>query len=217
MLDRPKYKVVLFSWAEKRQDLVDAAATLPAPLRAEATRAYAGSIPSSRKPLHCGSIMPPIHSKRSISRLRSIHKRARVLPYSKADRPRLGFHASAVGFVFLPDLSKIDFDRFLAAYLTIHPEWAEMDLGKPNIERSARRAAPGCLSSRNCRHSSDAHGHKIFVQMKIDDPEKEKSAPVVLGPQKMYLELTLPDAAPVVEISFSWFARLRPACPKRCG
>ncbi len=37
MLDQPKYKVVLFSWAEKRQDLLDGVATLPAPLRAEAT------------------------------------------------------------------------------------------------------------------------------------------------------------------------------------
>ena len=37
MLDTPKYKVVLFSWAEKRQDLLDGVATLPAPLRAEAT------------------------------------------------------------------------------------------------------------------------------------------------------------------------------------
>ena len=38
MLDRPKYKVVLSSWQEKRQDLLDAIATLPAPLGAEAGR-----------------------------------------------------------------------------------------------------------------------------------------------------------------------------------
>ena len=37
MRDQPKYKVVLSSWAEKRQDLLDGVATLPAPLRAEAT------------------------------------------------------------------------------------------------------------------------------------------------------------------------------------
>ena len=49
MLDRPKYKVVLFSWAEKRQDLVDAAATLPAPLRAEATARVRGLDPVEPK------------------------------------------------------------------------------------------------------------------------------------------------------------------------
>ena len=37
MLDKPKYKVVLFSWEEKRQDLLDGIATLPAPLRAVAS------------------------------------------------------------------------------------------------------------------------------------------------------------------------------------
>ena len=39
MLDQPKYKVVQYSWEEKRQDLFDAIAALPAPLRSEADRA----------------------------------------------------------------------------------------------------------------------------------------------------------------------------------
>ncbi len=39
MLDTKNYKVVEFSWQEKRQDLLDGLATLPAALREEAQRA----------------------------------------------------------------------------------------------------------------------------------------------------------------------------------
>ncbi|MGH9599973.1 MAG: DUF5054 domain-containing protein, partial [Terracidiphilus sp.] len=39
MLNTKNYKVVEFSWAEKRQDLLDGVAALPAPLRAEAQKA----------------------------------------------------------------------------------------------------------------------------------------------------------------------------------
>src|SRR5580658_7447199 len=46
MLDQPKYKVVVSSWAEKRQDLLGAIATLPAPLRAQATARVRGLDPA---------------------------------------------------------------------------------------------------------------------------------------------------------------------------
>src|SRR5580658_7097772 len=42
MLDQPKYKVVLSSWIEKRQDLLDAIATLPAPFRDQASERIGG-------------------------------------------------------------------------------------------------------------------------------------------------------------------------------
>ncbi len=42
MLDTKKYKVVEFSWIEKRQDLLDGVATLPEALREEAQLAIEG-------------------------------------------------------------------------------------------------------------------------------------------------------------------------------
>ncbi len=45
MIDTKNYKVVQFSWVEKRQDLLDGVATLPAPLREEASQAIAALDP----------------------------------------------------------------------------------------------------------------------------------------------------------------------------
>ena len=84
-------------------------------------------------------------------------------------------------------LSKVDFDRFIADYLVIHPTWAETDLGKPNIERFGAESRVWLPVLTDCRHSSDASGHKILAQLKIDDPEVEKTGRVA-WPQKMYLE-----------------------------
>ena len=214
MLDRPKYKVVLFSWAEKRQDLVDAAATLPAPLRAEATARVRGLDPVEPKTaaLRQHHAADPIETKHFKIAL-DPQTGAICRLYSKQTGHDWASTRQPLALFSYQTLSKIDFDRFLAAYLTIHPEWAEMDLGKPNIERFGAQSRTWLPVLTDCRHSSDAHGHKIFVQMKIDDPEKEKSG-AVAWPQKMYLELTLPDAAPVVEISFSWFGKAATRMPE---
>ncbi len=46
MLDTKNYKVVQFSWNEKRQDLLDGISTLPAPLRAQAQQAITALTPA---------------------------------------------------------------------------------------------------------------------------------------------------------------------------
>ena len=74
-------------------------------------------------------------------------------------------------------LSKIDFDHFLADYLKIHPDWAEKDFGKPNIERFGAESRTWLPVLTDCRHSSDASGHKILAQLKIDDPGSGKNGP----------------------------------------
>jgi hypothetical protein len=214
VLDTPKYKVVLSSWNEKRQGLLDAVATLPAPLRAEANariRALAPVEPDiAAWPRHDAS--EAIETKHfqialdphtgSICRLRA-KKTGR--DWASKEKPLALFSYQT--------LSKIDFDRFLAAYLTIHPDWAETDLGRPNIGRYGVESRVWLPVLTGCRHSSDASSHKIVAQLKIDDPEAEKSA-LVAWPQKMVLELTLPDAEPVVEIGFSWFGKAATRLPE---
>jgi len=52
-----------------------------------------------------------------------------------------------------------------------------------------------------------------FVQMKIDDPERNRA--LSLG-AKDVSGVTLPMPHRRGD-QLSWLARLRPACPKRCG
>jgi hypothetical protein len=207
MLDQPKYKVVLFSWAEKRQDLLDGFAALPAPLRAEATARVHALDPVEPK-------TDGLQQHRAADSIETKHFAIALDPqtgaicrlHSKKTSHDWASTARPLALFSYQTLSKIDFDRFIAAYLTKHPTWAETDLGKPNINRFGAESRTWLPALTDCRHARDAKGHKILAQLKIDDPEVEKSGRVA-WPQKMYLELTLPDAEPAVEVSFSWFGK----------
>ena len=176
MLDQPKYKVVLFSWAEKRQDLLDGVATLPAPLRAEATARIHGLDPVEPETagLQPHRAADPIETKHfeialdpQTGAICRLHSKQTGHDWASTGQPLALFSYQT--------LSKSDFDRFIAAYLMMHPTWAETDLGKPNIDRFGAESRTWLPVLTDCRHSSDASGHKILAQLKIDDPEAEKS------------------------------------------
>ena len=62
-------------------------------------------------------------------------------------------------------------------------------------------------------HQQDAKGHRIVARLAIDDAESAKAG-LTAWPEKMYLELLLPDAEPVVEIRFSWFGKAANRMPE---
>ncbi|HTS62593.1 MAG TPA: DUF5054 domain-containing protein [Candidatus Acidoferrales bacterium] len=214
MLDQPKYKVVQSSWAEKRQDLFDAMAALPAPLRSEATDRLRDLQPrepdiSGLKPHAAGE---PIDAKHfvvaldpktgAISRLRS---RKSGHEWASARQP--------LGAFSYQTLSKADYDRFFAAYLKSKADWAPKDFGKPNIERFGAQSRVWSPSIGDCRAGLTAAGQRIVARLQIDDSEAAKTGRTA-WPQKMYLELTLPDAEPTIEIRFSWFGKAANRMPE---
>ncbi len=206
MLDQPKYKVVLSSWVEKRQDLFDAIAALPAPLRTEATervRALAAAEPSTAGEAH--SAADPIETKHftialdaKTGAITRLHSKKTGRDWASARQPLALFSYQT--------LSKADYDRFFDAYLKSKADWAPKDFGKPNIERFGAQSRTWTPSLVECRHASHASGHRILAQLKIDDAAAEKSG-VTAWPAKMYLEYELPDGEPVVEVRFSWFGK----------
>jgi hypothetical protein len=214
MLDQPKYKVVLSSWAEKRQDLFDAIATLPAPLRAQATDRVHSLQPA--EPAAAGlrphPAADPIETKHftialdpqtgAICRLRN---KATGRDWASARRP--------LALLSYQTLSKSEYERFFAAYLRTKANWAAKDFGKPNIERFGAQSRTWLPALTECRHARTATGHTILAQLKIDDSETEKAGRAA-WPKKMYLELALPDAKPIVDIRFSWFGKAANRLPE---
>ena len=214
MLTQPKYKVVLFSWDEKRQDLLDGIATLPEPLREEATTRIRGLAPSV-------PVTDGMQQQRASDVIDTRHFEIAIDPqtgaichlHSKKTGHDWASNNQPLALFSYQTLSKIDFDQFIAKYLTIHPDWAQTDLGKPNIGKYGAESRVWLPTLTDCRHSSDAQGHRILAQIKIDDQEVEKSGRVA-WPKEMYLELTLPDAEPIVEVSFSWFGKAATRMPE---
>jgi len=214
MLGQPKYKVVLSSWVEKRQDLLDAVATLPAPLREEATGHIAALKPAEPEDAGWGPhrAADPIETAHFVLALdpetgaiARLHHRKTGRDWAAARQPLALFSYQT--------LSKADYDRFFEAYLKSHADWAPKDFGKPNIERFGAESRTWLPRLTECRTTRDAGGHRLLAALRIDDAAAE-AAGRVAWPNKMYLELTLPDAEPVVEVAFSWFGKAANRMPE---
>ena len=213
MLTAPKYKVVQASWAEKRQDLFDGIAALPAALRTEASermRRLEPAPPDTRdmSPMreiaidasHFVVALDPTTG--AITRLRA---KAAGREWASAENPLALFGYQT--------LSKADYDRFFEAYLKSHADWAPKDFGKPNIERFGAQSRTWHPERVEAWHQQDANGHRIVARLAIGAAAGPAAARVA-WPRQMYLELFLPDAEPRLEIAFSWFGKASNRMPE---
>jgi hypothetical protein len=207
MIDQPKYRVVTKSWAEKRDDLFDAIAALPAPLRAQASERVRGLAPVEPQ---SGGMRPypggePIETKHFVVALDPQTGAICRLRRKESGRDWASTGQLLAAFTY-QTLSKEDYDRFFEAYLKSRADWAPKDFGKPNIERFSARSHTWRPTLAKTWQDRDASGHRILARLGIQDAESE-GAGRVAWPQVMYLDLRLPDREPVVEIEFSWFGK----------
>lgn len=206
MLDQPKYKVVQFSWEEKRQDLFDAIGTLPPALRTDAKGRVESLKPVAPEMagLRAGSA-EAIETKHFLIALDPKTGAISGLRNKKTGRDWASPQQPLALFAY-QTLSKADYDRFFEDYLKSHADWAPKDFGKPNIERFGAESRTWTPVLAEFRQGQDARGHRIVAHLKIDDGEAQKAGRVA-WPEKMFLEVLLPDAEPVVEMHFSWFGK----------
>ena len=214
MLEKPKYKVVRSSWQEKRQDLMDAIAALPAPLRAEANdriRALEAAEPdtAAMRPHRAGEAIESRHFIIALDEktgaIRQFRDKRSGRDWASAGHP--------LGLFSYQTLAKSDYDRFFAAYLKSTADWAPKDFGKPNIERFGAESRTWLPALRGSWQASDANGHRIVAQLQIEDQNAERAGRVA-WPEKLFLELLLPNAEPTAEIRFSWFRKAANRMPE---
>ena len=214
MLDQPKYQVVRSSWAEKRADLLDAVATLPAPLREQATDRIRGLEPAEPpteglSPLASGQRIETRHFEIALDPQTGAIVRLR----SKKTGREWASERQPLALFSYQTLSKNDYDRFFDAYLKSHADWAPKDFGKPNIERFGARSRTWTPTVAEIRQAKEAGVHRILARLAIRDAESERLG-TVAWPQTMYLDLRMPDAEPVVECDFSWFGKTANRLPE---
>ncbi len=207
MLDTKNYKVVEFSWAEKRKDLFDGIATLPAPLRTEAEEAVR-SLHAKEPRLSGGSTLSAadeIETAHFILKLDPQTGAIHRLRNKKTGREWATPNHPLALFSY-QTLSRQDYAQFFSEYLVIKADWVNYDLGKPNIERFGAKSQEWVPSLVDLREEKDPHGHRLLAQLEIHDPEALKSGRAAF-PQRMYLELLLPDAEPILNLNFYWFQK----------
>ena len=205
MLDTKNYKVVQFSWQEKRDDLFAGITALSAPLREQAQNAVRNLAPARptlkqpKKPT--GEIESPhftlgVDEKTgALHRLRN-HKTKQE--WASPDHPLALFSYQT--------LSQADYDRFFSNYVVSKEDWAFKDFGKPNMERYGAQSQEWLPTLTNLEWEQNAQGHHLLAQLAIHDPQALQSGRAAF-PQTMFLEYWLPNDEPAIHLNFSWFEK----------
>ncbi|MGA9799728.1 MAG: DUF5054 domain-containing protein [Terriglobales bacterium] len=207
MLDTKNYKVVEFSWTEKRQDLFEGITTLPPALREEARNAVAAltlqppHLPGA-SPHPAGNEIETSHfilaldpRTGAIQRLRN---KQTGREWATPDHP--------LALVSYQTLSPADYSRFFANYIISTADWAKKDFGKPNIERFGAESREWQPTISNLEIAEDPQKHYLLAHLEIHDPEAIASGRAAF-PKKMYMQFVLPKSEPVIHLDFCWFQK----------
>jgi hypothetical protein len=207
MLDSKNYKVVQFSWQEKRQDLFAGIATLPSPLREQAQTALRNldAVPPRLAHPISYPVGKDIETAHFIVGIDSKTGAIRRLRNKKSNREWASSESPLALFTY-QTLSQQDYSRFFSSYVVSEEDWAKKDFGKPNIERFGAESQEWLSSVAALEVDEDGDGHHLLARLEVNDPVALRSGRASF-PQKMYLEIMLPKAEPVIYLNFSWFQK----------
>jgi hypothetical protein len=207
MLGTKNYKVVQYSWTEKRQDLFDGLATLPPNLRAQAQQAIMKLLP--RQPKIADSAVHPASRPIETAHFTlgiDAHTGAITRLRNKETGREWAGPSNPIALLAYQTLSKEDYDRFMASYLTLHADWSLKDFGKPNIERYgavSRIWQPGAATV-HVEETPDAH--RIVTQVEFNDNAAFRSGTASF-PRRAFVELLLPKSEAVIHLHVSLFGK----------
>lgn len=206
MLNTKSYKVVEFSWEEKRRDLFDAVDTLPTKLRSQAQRVLANLEANepklAGKPINPAAEIDTAHFVLKVdSQTGAIHglrSKSSLREWAAADHP--------LALVSYQTLSRQDYSEFFDQYIISKEDWAPKDFGKPNMESFGAVSREWHPVASSFVHAQDSEGHRLLSQLQIHDEQAQQSG-IAAFPGKMYMELFLPANEPVVQVTFSCFEK----------
>jgi hypothetical protein len=191
VLDRKNYKVMEHSWAEKRQDLFDAVAVLPSPLKAEAENALQAL--AFKEPEFKEARQQP-----TAIEMENEHLAVSIDPQSGAIRRLLNKHtkhewASAehpLALFSYQTLSGKDYERFFQDYIVSTDDWAKKDFGKPNMDHFGAVSREWYPQVSQVEITKDAHGQRVLGRLEFQDLESAPTGQAAF-PKRMYLEYVL--------------------------
>ncbi|HEX7958942.1 MAG TPA: DUF5054 domain-containing protein [Terriglobales bacterium] len=205
VLATPKYKILEFSWEEKRQDLPESIKTLPPALRDQAQSAIqklkpieptsSGRVHSAGQDIETAHFIVALDDAGAIRRLRN---KTTGREWASADR-RLALFSYQT-------LSQQDYSRFFSNYIISTEDWVPKDFGKPNMEKFRPVSKVWQPSLSSFRLEENAEQHIILAALNVRDVDALQSGRAAF-PQRMFLELLLPKSEPLIELNFYWFAK----------
>jgi Domain of unknown function (DUF5054) len=209
MLDTKNYKVVEFSWQEKRQDLLDGVAVLPARLRNEAHDAIKSLMSSApERPFSRHSPGSPIETRDFVVQI-DPKTGGIVRLRNKSTGREWASEKNPIGLITYQTLSQDDYQQFMASYLTTKADWAQKDFGKPNIGRFGAKSQEWHPNVVEIREEKSGGRHRILLRQQFQDGEAALSGRAAF-PKEVYVELFLVNAFPQdswIEVRVSCFGK----------
>ena len=165
MLETKNYKVVQFSWQEKRQDLFAGIATLPSPLREQAQAAVhdldaiqppqlAHPVPLVGSEIETPHFIVGIDPKTGA--VRRLQNKKSEREWASSDHP--------LALLSYQTLSQQDYSRFFDSYVISDADWAKKDFGKPNMERFGAVSQEWLPSIVDLQMEENKQGHRLLAQ-----------------------------------------------------
>ncbi len=210
VLDQSGYRKMTTSWAEKRRNIDEAVATLPAAMRAQAVGRLAklrAVVPNTEE-LNIFRASKDLETEHftvgldeNTGAIRRLRSKSTGREWATPEHPLALFSYQT--------LSADDYAKFMTSYVTSKADWAPQDFGKPNIGHFGARSRTWTPKVVNCWSGED----RLLARLRIEDPASEKSG-LVAWPATMYLELLFPKDEPVMKIAFYCFGKIANRLPE---
>jgi len=211
-LEDSKYQTVTGSWREKRSDIDDAVAALPQALRDEAANRLALLKPTLPNTADLLSHDPAarftsahfvIGLDPATGAITEMRRKTNQRAWASAQHP--------LALLSYQTLSKQDYDRFLASYITQQTDWAPKDFGKPNIETFGAQSRVWTPKLTSSWSTETADAHRLVARLRFDPANASK---LTAWPADCYLDLTFPKAEPEIHLHLSWFGKRASRLPE---
>jgi hypothetical protein len=223
MLDAKNYKVVQSSWQEKRNDLFAAIDSLPPDLKDQAKQSVEtiGAVrpqpiaSSKLSKLEFKGLSTHLQLDEKTGAIRKLRNDVKGGEWATPDHPLALFTYQT--------LSQTDYAAFFKNYVISSEDWAFKDFGKPNIERYGAVSKIWMPSLAQCEITRDQFQTKIRTRLEFradseQNIEAQRAAsqlaqtdppqpPATAWPKEIFVEYTLSNITPTMDISVSWFGK----------
>lgn len=200
-LGEPGYRTMQTSWAEKRDDIDESVASLPAALGTEARtrlRRMLEAAPiaeAGMTPLATGKLLETAHYTlgfdAATGAITHLANRKTGRNWASPTQPLALFTYQT--------LSSAEYADFLDRYIKSKADWAPRDFGKPNIDTFGAKSRDWHPKRVSITHAHSAAIDRVMLRMRIEDTAAEAMGNVA-WPREIVMELTLPTAEPVLHI-----------------
>jgi len=122
-------------------------------------------------------------------------------------------NSNLLGLFSYQTLSQADYDRFFASYIKTTADWAFKDFGKPNIERFLARSQEWLPTLVDLHLEEATAFHRVIATLNINDEDALDSGRAAF-PRRIYIELVLPHAEPIIHLNVYCFDKAATRMPE---